>query len=263
MKDDPDSISSPAQHPPLSIEALLETSKGLWRGCDDASLGTQNGVCTATGFPELDAILPGHGWPASGLMEAIVKQRGIGELQLFLPLMRTLIARGNWVLWIAPPFSPYAPGLAQAGIDLRRVLVVGQKPAPAKTPNTAEDNLGKSEEGRKNEAPNTVSFTETLWSMEKALQTPHCGLVLAWQSYLPQRALRRLQLAAVTGNALGVLFMQNNSEHSPSSIRLEIKDSAEGSGYDTEVNVLKARGSFRPSSARIKLCTRFNEGVIR
>jgi hypothetical protein len=91
--------------------------------------------------------------------------------------------------------------------------------------------------------------------MEKALQTQHCGLVLAWHSQLPQPTLRRLQLAAITGKTLGVVFMSKNSEHSPSSMRLKIK-SSESDGAEpayAEVGLLKARGSYRQSTARINL----------
>jgi len=185
-----------------------------------------------------------------GLIEMVSERWGVGELQLFLPLMRQLIARGNWVLWIAPPYSPYAPGLAQAGIDLRRILIVGGSNAPLKS----EAFYGK-ESAPEPVSSERLSSKEALWSMEKALQTQHCGLVLAWHSQLPQPTLRRLQLAAITGKTLGVVFMSKNSEHSPSSMRLKIK-SSERDGAEAayaEVGLLKARGSYRQSTARINL----------
>ena len=230
-----------------TIEQLLESNRNLWRGCDHKG---ESSDTIATGFAELDAMLPASGWPMQGLIEMVSERWGVGELQLFLPLMRQLIARGNWVLWIAPPYSPYAPGLAQAGIDLRRILIVGGSNAPLKS----EAFYGKKS------APEPVSSErlsskEALWSMEKALQTQHCGLVLAWHSQLPQPTLRRLQLAAITGKTLGVVFMSKNSEHSPSSMRLKIK-SSERDGAEAayaEVGLLKARGSYRQSTARINL----------
>lgn len=232
---------------PPTIEQLLESNRNLWRGRDHKG---ESSDTIATGFAELDTMLPGGGWPMQGLIEMVSERWGVGELQLFLPLMRHLIARGSWVLWIAPPYSPYAPGLAQAGIDLRRILIVGGSNAPLKS----EAFYGKKS------APEPVSSErlsskEALWSMEKALQTQHCGLVLAWHSQLPQPTLRRLQLAAITGKTLGVVFMSKNSEHSPSSMRLKIK-SSESDGAESayaEVGLLKARGSYRQSTARINL----------
>ena len=38
------------------------------------------------------------------------------------------------------------------------------------------------------------------------MQTENCGLVLAWQNWLPGKVLRRLQLAAEAGETLAVLF---------------------------------------------------------
>ena len=232
---------------PPTIEQLLESNRNLWRGRDHKG---ESSDTIATGFAELDTMLPAGGWPMQGLIEMVSERWGVGELQLFLPLMRHLIARGSWVLWIAPPYSPYAPGLAQAGIDLRRILIVGGSNAPLKS----EAFYGKKS------APEPVSSErlsskEALWSMEKALQTQHCGLVLAWHSQLPQPTLRRLQLAAITGKTLGVVFMSKNSEHSPSSMRLKIK-SSESDGAEpayAEVGLLKARGSYRQSTARINL----------
>ena len=226
-----------------TIEQLLQSTKNLWRGGYQEGYAEQD--CLGTGFASLDDLLPGSGWPRQGLIEVVNRRPGIGELQLFLPLMRTLIAQGLWVLWIAPPFSPYAPGLAQAGIDLRRVLVVALPQ--------------KQFDGKRNPdvpvliSEGSMTSKDALWCMERALQTPHCGLVLAWQGQLPQRTLRRLQLAAVTGKAVGVLFMKQYSEHSPSSISLEIKGMAAEQQEYLDIDIRKARGSFKPSSLRLRL----------
>lgn len=236
-------VQEPCVIPGPSIEQLLQSTKNLWRGGYQEGYAEQD--CLSTGFAELDSLLPGGGWPRQGLIEIVNRRPGVGELQLLLPLMRTLIAQGLWVLWIAPPFSPYAPGLAQAGVDLRRVLVVAAQQEQS--------------DGKKNhDAPVLVSegsmmSKDALWCMERALQTPHCGLVLAWQGQLAQRVLRRLQLAAVTGKAVGALFMKKNSEHSPSSMKLEIKSTAEDGQQYLDINILKARGSFKPSSLRLQL----------
>jgi len=234
---------APAVIPGPSIEQLLQSTKNLWRGGYHEGYAEQD--CLSTGFTSLDSLLPGGGWSRQGLIEVVNRRPGVGELQLFLPLMRALIAQGLWVLWVAPPFSPYAPGLAQAGIDLRRVLVVAAQQ--------------KQFDGKKNPdtpvliSEGSMTSKDALWCMERALQTPHCGLVLAWQGQLAQRTLRRLQLAAVTGKAIGVLFMRNNSEHSPSSMNLEIESLTENDHQYLDINILKARGSFKPSSLRLQL----------
>lgn len=206
------------------IDSLLQDNPGLWRGCD---LAGQGGEGRSTGFSQLDGILPGRGWPEKGLIEVITPHWGMGELQLLIPLMRSVVEQGKWILWISPPYLLYAPALVQAGINTEQVLVVKLD----------------------------TSCKDALWSMEKALQTENCGLVLAWQNWLPSKVLRRLQLAADTGDTLGVLFKHHDSEHSPSPIRLKIEDSySEDAGFnESEVTVIKARGNFRSLSATINL----------
>lgn len=206
------------------IDALIQDNPKLWRGCDMAGQGSHG---RSTGFPQLDAILPGRGWPEKGLIEVVTPHWGMGELQLLIPLMRSIVEQGKWILWISPPYLLYAPALVQAGINTEQVLVVKLD----------------------------TSCKDALWSMEKALQTENCGLVLAWQNWLPAKVLRRLQLAADTGDTLGVLFKHHDSEHSPSPIRLKIEDSySENAGFnESEVTVIKARGNFHRLSTNINL----------
>jgi len=206
------------------VDQLLHRNPNLWRGCDMAGQGFHG---FSTGFPELDDILPGRGWPQSGLVEIISRHWGMGELRLLIPLMRSITEQEQWVLWITPPYVPYAPALAQAGIDIHQILVIKQD----------------------------IFCKDALWSMEKALNTKNCGMVLAWQNWLPGKVLHRLQLAAVAGGTLGILFKHKDSKHSQLPLRLQIKDSCPKNRQlpATEVTVIKARGNFRPLTTQIDL----------
>ena len=210
--------------PRTRVNQLLHSNPNLWRGCDMAGQGF-HGI--GTGYDELDDILPGRGWPSSGLVEVIARHSGMGELQLLIPLMQSVIKQGKWILCVAPPYLLNAPALTQVGIDIDQILIVKQD-TPCK---------------------------DALWSMEKAMQTETCGLVLAWQNWLPGKVLRRLQLAAEVGDTLAVLFKHNDSKYSPSSLRLQIKGSATDNPdfSRAEVTVIKARGNFRPLSAQFSL----------
>ena len=42
------------------IDELIQDNPKLWRGCDMAGQGMHG---RSTGFTQLDAILPGRGWP--------------------------------------------------------------------------------------------------------------------------------------------------------------------------------------------------------
>lgn len=254
-----DPATTTAEH---ELDQLLQQSRDLWRGSRQPSAtdhGARSGqrhsgdffagstfaddlftsdpapfaadnigeAGQSTGHTELDALLPWGAWPQSGLIEIVNKQAGIGELQLLAPLLRERSQQQTSILWIAPPYPLHGPALAQMGVNTRNSFVV-----PAQT-----------------------SCNQALWSIEKALQSRECGLVLAWQNWLSARVIRRLQLAAREGNTLGVLFHQRPAAHSPSTLQLQLSSApVSEAGYrNMDVQVLKARGSHRQGRVRIKL----------
>ena len=201
-----------------SIEKLLLNNRELWRACDVDKVNSNS-----TGDKKLDNILPGGGWPKKGLVEVINQYHGIGELQLLIPLMLSVIKQGKWILWVCPPHIVYAPALQQAGIDTDQILVVN-KAVPCK---------------------------DALWSMERALRSNNCGLVLTWQTWLSVKVLRRLQLAAETGSTLGFIFKSRDNKYSPSRMRIRIKNIT---NFDeASITVIKAHDGSRTQSTNIKL----------
>lgn len=192
-------------------QALLDQA-GLWR----ARNGVQRVATIATGYPELDRQLPGGGWPLGALTELIVGHYGIGELRLFLPALSALSRQcDRRLMWVAPPHEPYAPALAAAGLDISRHLVV------------------RPEQSR-----------DVLWAAEQGLRSGCCAAVLLWIERLSGREARRLQLAAESGAAWGLVFRPPAAarEHSPAALRLEM---SVGSG-ERCLRILKARGG-RPA----------------
>jgi hypothetical protein len=151
----------------------------------------------STGCPSLDARLPGGGWPTASLIEVLLDATGLGEVQLFLPALvecqRKAEGEIPWLAWIAPPYEPFAPALAQQGIELSRLLVV--------RPTTA---------------------TEALWAAEQILSSGVCAIVLLWLKGTDDRWLRRLKLAAEAGGALGVLFRPERHRFEPSPATLRV-----------------------------------------
>ena len=201
-----------------SIEKLLLNNRDLWRACDLDKVNSNS-----TGDKKLDNILPGGGWPKKGLVEVINQYHGIGELQLLIPLMLSVIKQGKWILWVCPPHIVYAPALQQAGIDTDQILVVN-KAVPCK---------------------------DALWSMERALRSSNCGLVLTWQTWLSVKVLRRLQIAAETGGTLGFIFKSRDNKYSPSNMRIRIKNIT---AFDqASITVIKAHGGSRAKSTNVKL----------
>ncbi len=183
---------------PSSLADLLADAR-VWK-LKDASASQRlspSRPVWSTGRSALDARLPGGGWPTASLVEVLIDATGLGEMQLFLPAFVECQRRADgdvpWLAWIAPPHEPYAPALAQQGIELDRLLVI--RPATA---------------------------MEALWAAEQALSSGVCAAVLLWLKGTDDRWLRRLKLAAEAGGALGVLFRpeRHRFESSPASLRL-------------------------------------------
>ncbi len=200
------------------LDGLLRQGQ-LWRA---AQQGTADGPrVIATGFAELDAQLPGGGWPRGALTELLLEAHGLGELGLLLPALVSL-CRGSedeasvprWVCWVAPPFMPYAPALAAHGLPPERMLVVH----PSQRAQARE------------------RATESLWAAEQALYSGQCCAVLVWAEQVADLRLRRLQLAAEGSDAWAVLVRSAHArrQHSPAALRVLLG----GDG----LSILKCRG---------------------
>ena len=184
----------------------------VWRGRSRAAVET-----VSTGFAALDAGLPGGGWPRHGLVEVLTPQPGVGELYLLLPVLARLsrAAPGRCCTWVSPPHEPYAPGLESHRVALDRMHVV------------------------RTHLP--------LWAHEQALRSGACGMAMAWLPRVSPRAIRRLQLAAEQGRALGVLYRSQHyaSESSPAMLRLLLEPRVSGGRQGARVSLIKSRGGAR------------------
>ena len=192
----------------MNFAALLNHPT-LWRGNELSRVASAS---VPTGFPALDAELPGGGWPTAALTEILPQHEGIGELRILGATLAALSAQQRMLAWIAPPHRPYAPALAALGIDLKHLIII-----------------------------TTRSPKETLWATEQALRSQACGAVLAWPGAIKYPELRRLQLAAEGNPVLTVLFRlpQAALETSCAALRLELKTWHGG----LAVRILKRRGA--------------------
>ena len=190
-----------------SLATLLE-HPALWRGEECARLA----AAEPSGFAALDRCLPGGGWPQGALTELITPIAGIGELTLLMPVCARLTQAGRSLIFVAPPYIPYAPALAAAGLDLTRLLLVKAQ-----------------------------SRKDRLWALEQALDSPSCGAALAWIEHFDDRSLRRLQLACERSGACGFLFMQQDKMSSTAALRLALSATEDGC---LAVRILKRRGGM-------------------
>jgi protein ImuA len=200
----------------------------IWRG-DEWMHADPQADCISSGFRALDAELPGLGWPRGQLVELLADCAGIGELSLLLPALAAVTRAGRSCVWVLPcpaahadapdattPALPYAPALAEAGMDLARNIFV-----------------------------RPLTTRESGWALEQSLRAAHLGALIGW---LPQgagadadfRSLRRLHLLAQRHQAL--VFVLRSAGHarapSPAVLRLHLQP-ADGL---LQVRLLKRRG---------------------
>lgn len=192
----------------MSLPAAIQRA-GVWRGGD---LATAARPTLATGFPQLDALLPGGGWPTGALTELLYAHSGIGVLRLLTPVLSRLTETDRWIALVDPPHLPYAPALARWGIELERLLLI-------RSP-----------------------LVGGLWPLEQSLRSGACAAVLAWPESLRTKSLRRLQLAAETGSSAGFLFRPLACHGQPSTATLRLAIGAADAGL--EVTVKKRRGGW-------------------
>lgn len=193
----------------VSLESLFD-SRRIWRGqASDCAAA----ACPSTGHAALDALLPGGGWPMAALSELLVAAHGIGELRLLWPTLARLTQSGERVVLVGPPHLPYPRAWAAADIDLSYLSLVRA-------------------EGR-----------DALWAAEQSLRSGSCGAVVCWLRQADDRSLRRLQVAAETGQTLAFAYrpLQEAVNPSPAALRLAIE------ARPSQLRVLKCRGGIASS----------------
>lgn len=196
------------------IEAIHPS---LWRG---TQLARYAGRTVDTGYDELSAELPGNGWPTGCLIECLGQKTGIGELRTFAPALTKL--GGRPIMFVAPTAQPSIAGLAHIGLPVDWLMLLTPK-----------------------------SSTDALWSAEQILRSGTCGAMLFWQSHIRQESLRRLQLAAKSGDTLFVVFrpLATAVDPSPAELRIALRPADVGA----EGEIVKRKGPACDRRIRIAL----------
>lgn len=198
----------------------------LWLGHQLGRHAEAAGSAVASGFPLLDAQLPGGGWPRRALSELLLPHPGIGEIRLLAPSLVATQQAGRLVMLFDPPSALSALALSQLGFDLEELLVI-------------------------NTRARVIPGTDSLWALEQALKSGHVGAVVAW---LPPRLraerMRRLQLAAHAHDGPAFVLRHPDAVQRPTAAPLRL--GLRSSGADVlAVTVLKRRGP--PLEAPIRL----------
>ena len=195
---------------PGMLDAML-SAQTLWRA-GRTPMASASGM--PTGHAALDALLPQGGWPPAALTELLLPADGVGELALLMPTLARLTRQGGVVALVAPPYLPYAPAWQQAGVDLRRLEIVD------------------------------CDARGALWAFEQCLRSAACAAVVGWPWQADPQALRRLQVAADSGDCLGFAFRDRKHAGNPSPAALRLEQVRGGDWH-----VRKCRGGNLPSRA--------------
>ncbi|MCK3837594.1 MULTISPECIES: translesion DNA synthesis-associated protein ImuA [Pseudomonas] len=189
----------------VALDSLFNGGR-VWKGRPAAPLASVH----PTGLAALDAVLPTGGWPEAALSEILMAKDGVGELQLVLPTLARLSALGERIVLVAPPYTPYPHAWQNAGVDVRQLSII------------------------------QAQERDALWAVEQCLRSGSCGAVLCWPRKADDRALRRLQVAAETGQTLAFAWRSLNEavNASPAALRLAVE------AKPAQVRVLKCRGGL-------------------
>lgn len=189
-----------------------------------------------TGFPALDAELPGGGWPCGQLTEMLVDGGGFGELSLWLPALAHQAEGGRPIALVAPPCLPYLPAWQRAGITPAQLVLLAE---PSRAPAPEPSHRGR---GRLRTAAS--SLAGAAWSCEQLLASGAFAAVLAWLAEpLDARALRRLQVAVHGQPTLACLWRPRAAarQASPAPLRVAV-DPAGDANAGLCLRLLKRRG---------------------
>ena len=204
----------------------LTALTGVWRAQDM----TRDELVCASGYPALDAELPGGGWPLGAMVELLQPDATQHVWQLLVPaLARQIQAGPQAVVLVGAPATPFGPGLAARGLDPQRLLCVQAE-----------------------------GLAQRLWVAEQALRCADVAAVLVWlpctgsaragSADLPMQ-LRRLQIAVPPQGLLFALRpLAAQAQASCARLRLSVQASGVAGGLAggvadrLQVHILKRRG---------------------
>jgi protein ImuA len=197
---------------PYAIESAV------WRG--DA-LGSPVTSTVRTGFDDLDAELPGGGWPCGSLTEVLQVQPSVLEWRLLAPAMRTLVVEGRQIVVIGPPKAPHLPGLHHLGLDERHLVwIAADKPV------------------------------ERLWATEQLIKANAAGMLVSWLPQARQEQIRRLQVCAQGCDSPVVLCRPAAAEHEASAAPLRLQ-ARFGIDWELRIHLLKRKGPPHEGELRL------------
>jgi protein ImuA len=232
---------APARAALLAEPSVLHPA--LWRARGAGEPAGARGL--PSGFPALDAELPGGGWPVRALTELLLPEPGVGEIRLLAPVLAGLARAGRGVMLFDPPAEVHAPALAELGWPPGQCIVVRSRAAASKAVHRP-----------------AWPGAELCWAVEQTLRSGQAGAVLAWPGRAARpEVLRRLQLAAQAHEGPAFLFRELavQSQPSPAPLRLMLQPAG---GDELALQVVKRRGPAMDQPLRLTLAPVLSERAL-
>lgn len=215
---EPVADSAQPVEPRLRAVGSGEIPTGVWRGDE---LGSAISETCATGWSELDAELPGGGWPLRSLTEVLAPQPAVLEWRLIGRAIGRIAASGGEVVLVGPPKEPHLPGLVHEGLDQRRLIWI-----------------------------EAASPAERLWVTEQMVKSNAAGAIVAWLPQARPEQVRRLQVCAQTCDAPVFLCRPEAARHEASAAPLRLH-AAYVVDWELRVEVFKRRGPAHAGSLHL------------
>jgi protein ImuA len=171
----------------------------------------------STGVGPLDRRLPRQGFSRGSLVEWLVDAPGAPAALLALSAAREAQRDGGAVVVIDRNRGFYPPAAAAWRIDLASLIVVHPQ-----------------------------SEADERWALDQSLRCEHVAAVLAWPRRIDDVTFRRLQLAAESSGAVGLLVRPAAAQREPSwaEVRLLVAPRpATSGGWRLNLTILRCRGS--------------------
>ncbi len=185
---------------PESRQDLLESLRASL-GRIEGARHLQGGGLIGSGHPVLDQLLPRGGVERGSLVEWLSTDQGSGAGTIALRVAREAARGGGAIVVMDRQHAFYPVAAAGMGIDLQRLIVVL-----------------------------TRNQKDELWAIDQALRCSGVAAVWAPLEQLHWRSFRRLQLAAESGEAIGLLIRPAKVRGQPSwsHLRLLVEPQPQG-----------------------------------
>jgi protein ImuA len=205
--------------PSAEIAALQRKLERYTRRAGDAEL-------VSAGIPALDRLLPGGGLRPGSLVEYLAADRGQGAGSLALAAARVVCQEGRPLVVLDRLRNFYPVACSTGGIPLSQILLL--RPA---------------------------SEAEERWALDQVLRCPGVGAVWGMCGVIGPHDFRRLQLAAESGGALGLLVRSARQRGQPTwaDVQWLVEPEPSNDGRRVRVELVRCRGGISGRSVRLEL----------